>query len=133
MTSVKAIEDLTLDEIKEQLAIYQRFYYHKKKQEKQYWEAKKRSAEQSAKRQILNKILEDNDKGIKIDNLNLEELNKKKGRKVIPVERTVMLKNVKAEEEKQEKEEKEDEEQQVEVKKTTKKPRAKKAKKEEEQ
>ena len=132
MTDVKAIEDLTLDEIKEQLAIYQRFYYHKKKQEKQYWEAKKRSAEQAVKRQILNKILEDNDKGIKIDDLNLEELDKKKkkGRKVIPVERAVMLKNVKVEKE-EVKEEVKEEEEVKEVKTPIKKTRVKKAKKEE--
>ena len=125
MTDVKAIEDLTLEEIKEQLAIYQRFYYHKKKQEAQYWEAKKKSAEQRKKREMLNKILEDNDKGIKIDDINLDDLNKKKGRKVIPVEKAVLLKNVKTDEK--------IEEEEVKEKKPVKKPRAKKAKKEETQ
>ena len=81
---------------------------------------------------MLNKILEDNDKGIKIDDINLDDLNKKKGRKVIPVEKAVMLRNVKAQEKGENKEEVKEEEE-VEEKKPVKKPRAKKAKKEETQ
>ena len=126
----KSPEDLTLEEIKEQLAIYQRLYYHKKKQETQYLEAKKKSAEQRVKREILNKILEESDRGIKLENLNLEELDnrkKKKGRKIIPAEKAVLLKTVPVEEEDKE------EEKEVEEKKLTKKPKTKKAKKEQEQ
>ena len=50
MTTAKAIEDLTLDEIKEQLAIYQRFYYHKKS---------KRNNTGKQKRKALNNSLKD--------------------------------------------------------------------------
>ena len=31
MTTIKKVEDLTLDEIKEQMALYQRLYYHRTK------------------------------------------------------------------------------------------------------
>ena len=136
MSMSKSPEDLTLEEINEQLAIYQRLYYHKKKQETQYWEAKKKSAEQRIKREILNKILEENDKGIKLDNLNLEELDtikkKKKGRKIIPAEKAVLLKTVpedKLEEDASSEASRciRDEEE----KKPTKTPKTKKAKKEE--
>lgn len=37
----KKIEDLTIDEIKEQMALYQRLYYHRMKEDPEYMERKR--------------------------------------------------------------------------------------------
>ena len=78
MSNTISPEDLTLEEIKEQLAIYSRLYYHKKKTDVKYIEAKKQRAIETKKRRILNKILEENDKGIKLEDVDLSELEKVK-------------------------------------------------------
>ena len=49
MTDVKAIEDLTLEEIKEQLAIYQRFYYHKKNKRRNIGKRKRKAPNKEKK------------------------------------------------------------------------------------
>ena len=68
----KMLNELSMDDIKEQLALYQKLYYHKKKSEQNYYEVKKESARQYHKRKALDKIL--NDKNINImDKLELTE------------------------------------------------------------
>ena len=39
--ATKRIEDLTIEEIKEQMALYQRLYYHKMKEDPEYMEKKR--------------------------------------------------------------------------------------------
>lgn len=68
----KMLNEMSLDEIKEQLALYQKLYYHKRKTDERYNEAKKESSRQYNKRKALDKIL--NDKNIDImKNLELTE------------------------------------------------------------
>ena len=49
MSNTISPEDLTLEEIKEQLAIYSRLYYHKKKTDAKYIGAKKQRAIETKK------------------------------------------------------------------------------------
>ena len=58
VTLDKMLNGLSID-IKEQLAIYQKLYYHKRKSEEKYNEAKKESVRQYHKRKALDKILND--------------------------------------------------------------------------
>ena len=53
-------EDLTLDEIKEQLAIYSRLYYKKRREDENYMESKRQSAIRFARRKRLEKKLAEN-------------------------------------------------------------------------
>lgn len=41
MTSTKNIDDLTLDEIKEQMALYHRLYYKKRREDPEWMERKR--------------------------------------------------------------------------------------------
>ena len=84
-TLEKMLNELSMDDIKEQLALYQKLYYHKKKSEQNYYEVKKESARQYHKRKALDKIL--NDKNIDImDKLELTET--KTGVKVKKIKNT---------------------------------------------
>ena len=66
------LNELSMDDIKEQLALYQKLYHHKKKSEEKYYEVKKESARKYHKRKALEKIL--NDKNIDImDKLEFDE------------------------------------------------------------
>ena len=60
MTSKKP-EDLTLEEIKEQLALYNRLYYQKRRLEKDFMETKRASAMRHHRRKKLDKMLENDD------------------------------------------------------------------------
>ena len=53
-------EDLTLEEIKEQLALYNRLYYNKRREDKDYMERKRESAIRFARRKRLEKKLAEN-------------------------------------------------------------------------
>ena len=53
-------EDLTLDEIKEQLALYNRLYYMKRREDKDYMENKRQSAIRFARRKRLEKKIAEN-------------------------------------------------------------------------
>ena len=65
MTTIKKVEDLTLDEIKEQMALYQRLYYHRTKgdpetkanrnESRRRWYNKKRQRER--RRRKKNKVV----------------------------------------------------------------------------
>ena len=48
-------EDLTLEEIKEQLALYNRLYYNKRREDKDYMERKRESAIRFARRKKIRK------------------------------------------------------------------------------
>ena len=93
-TLEKMLNELSMDDIKEQLALYQKLYYHKKKSEQNYYEVKKESARQYHKRKALDKIL--NDKNIDImDKLELTETKtgvKVKKNQKYTLENVVMLK-----------------------------------------
>ena len=48
--SMKTPEDMTMEEIREQLAIYNRLYYYKRRQEEGYMQKKRDSALKCKKR-----------------------------------------------------------------------------------
>ena len=58
MTMVKP-EDMTLEEIKEQLALYNRLYYQKRRHEKDFMETKRLSAIRHHRRKKLNEMVDD--------------------------------------------------------------------------
>ena len=107
-TLEQMLNQLTLEDIKQQLALYQKLYYHKRGTEEGFSEGKRESARQYNKRKALDKIL--NDKNIDIMN-NLELTETKTAVKTSAYNKhslddVVMLKPLKKE--KKEKEEKED-------------------------
>ena len=101
-TLEKMLNELSMDDIKEQLALYQKLYYHKRKSDEKYNEAKKESARQYHKRKALDKIL--NDKNIDImDKLELTETKtgvKVKKNQKYTLDNVVMLKPAKKKTEK---------------------------------
>ena len=52
-------EDMTLEEIKEQLALYNRLYYQKRRHEKDFMETKRLSAIRHNRRKKLNEMVDD--------------------------------------------------------------------------
>ena len=113
-TLEQMLNKLTLEDIKQQLALYQKLYYHKRRTEEGFSEGKRESARQYSKRKALDKIL--NDKNIDIMN-NLELTETKTAVKTSAYNKhslddVVMLKPLKKEkkekEEKKEKKEKEE-------------------------
>ena len=44
MTHFKSPEDMTMDEIKQQLALYQRLYYNKRKEDEQFMRKKREAS-----------------------------------------------------------------------------------------
>ena len=107
-TLEEMLNRLTLEDIKQQLALYQKLYYHKRRTEEGFSEGKRESARQYNKRKALDKIL--NDKNIDIMN-NLELTETKTAVKTSAYNKhslddVVMLKPLKKE--KKEKVEKED-------------------------
>ena len=52
-------EDMTLEEIKEQLALYNRLYYQKRRHEKNFMETKRLSAIRHNRRKKLNEMVDD--------------------------------------------------------------------------
>ena len=73
MTIVKP-EDMTLEEIKEQLAIYNRLYYQKRRRhEKDFMETKRLSAIRHHRRKKLNEMVDDGK--IELKDINYENEN----------------------------------------------------------
>ena len=72
MTMVKP-EDMTLEEIKEQLALYNRLYYQKRRHEKDFMENKRLSAIRHHRRKKLNEMV-DGEK-IELKDINYENEN----------------------------------------------------------
>ena len=58
-------EDMTLEQIKEQLALYNRLYYQKRRVEKDFMETKRASAIRYNRRKKLDKIAENGDINLK--------------------------------------------------------------------
>ena len=53
MTHFKSPEDMTMDEIKQQLALYQRLYYNKRKEDEQFMQKKRdASIRQNQKKKV---------------------------------------------------------------------------------
>ena len=71
MTS-KNPNDMTMEEIKEQIAIYQRLYYHRRKNEKAYMQKKKDASERHKQKKQLKKFIEEN--AINLDEVNQEQI-----------------------------------------------------------
>ena len=59
------LDDLTLEQIKEQLALYNRLYYKKRRNDKDFMEAKKQSALRHYRRKQVDKMVENGDIEIK--------------------------------------------------------------------
>ena len=59
------LDDLTLEQIKEQLSLYNRLYYKKRRSEKDFMEAKKQSALRHYRRKQVDKMVENGDIEIK--------------------------------------------------------------------
>ena len=66
-------DDLTLEEIKEQLALYNRLYYQKRRHEKDFMETKRLSAIRHHRRKQLNEMV-DGEK-IELKDINYENEN----------------------------------------------------------
>ena len=63
-------EDMTLEEIKEQLALYNRLYYQKRRHEKDFMETKRLSAIRHHRRKKLNEMVDD--EKIELKDINYE-------------------------------------------------------------
>ena len=72
MTTVTP-EDMTLKEIKEKLALYNRLYYQKRRHEKDFMETKRLSAIRHHRRKKLNEMVDDGN--IELKNINYENEN----------------------------------------------------------
>ena len=66
-------EDMTLEEIKEQLALYNRLYYQKRRHEKDFMENKRLSAIRHHRRKKLNEMVDD--EKIELKDINYENEN----------------------------------------------------------
>ena len=78
-------EDMTLDEIKEQLALYNRLYYQKRRLEKDFMDTKRASAIRYSRRKKIDKLAENGELELKdIDCDKKSEENKDKLRTTKP-------------------------------------------------
>jgi ribosomal protein L15 len=66
MTSVLP-ENMSLEEIKEQLALYNRLYYQKRRHEKDFMETKKASAIRHYRRKVMDKMITNGEVEIPIE------------------------------------------------------------------
>ena len=63
--TTKAPEDFTLEEIKEQLALYNRLYYQKRRHEKEFMETKRTNAIKYHRRKKLDTMIENGEIDLK--------------------------------------------------------------------
>lgn len=63
--TTKLPEELTLEEIREQLALYNRLYYQKRRHEKEFMETKRLNAIRQHRRKKLNELVEKGDIDLK--------------------------------------------------------------------
>jgi hypothetical protein len=80
MTMVQP-EDMTLEEIKEQLALYNRLYCQKRRHEKDFMETKRLSAIKYHRRKKLNEMVDDGK--IELKDINYENKNENENDKPI--------------------------------------------------
>lgn len=60
MTHFKSPEDMTMDEIKQQLALYQRLYYNKRKEDEQFMLKKREASLRHAQEKRIKEYIEEN-------------------------------------------------------------------------
>ena len=72
--SMKTPEDITIEEIREQLANYNRLYYYKRRQEEGYMQKKRDSALKCIQKKKLKQYLQDNNINTAIQDLTEEQL-----------------------------------------------------------
>ena len=72
--SLKTPEDMTMEEIREQLAIYNRLHYYKRRQEEGYMQKKRDSALKCIQKKKLKQYLKDNNINSAIEDLTEEQL-----------------------------------------------------------
>ena len=70
----KKPEDMTMDEIKEQLAIYNRLYYHKRNSDEAYMQKKRESAQRHLQKKKIKEYEEANNIKLNPDEINDELL-----------------------------------------------------------
>ena len=66
---MKTPEDMTIEEIREQLPIYNRLYYYKRRQEEGYMQKKRDSALKCIQKKKLKQYLKDNNINTAIEDL----------------------------------------------------------------
>ena len=66
MTSIQP-EDMSLEQIKEQLALYNRLYYQKRRHEKDFMETKQASAMRHYRRKVMDKMIANGELEIPIE------------------------------------------------------------------
>lgn len=94
-TVYKNPEEMTLDEIKEQLALYSRLYYHKRREDPDYMVKKRRSALNSHNLRKMEKYMKDND--MDVNEVKLKDIQdlKQKNTNKKPYETKYSMKNCK--------------------------------------
>ena len=60
MNNFKSPEDMTIDEIKQQLALYQRLYYNKRKEDEQFMQKKRDSSARHLQKKKIKEYIEEN-------------------------------------------------------------------------
>ena len=60
MNNFKSPEDMIIDEIKQQLALYQRLYYNKRKEDEQFMQKKREASLRHAQKKIIKEYVEEN-------------------------------------------------------------------------
>ena len=70
----KKPEDMTIEEIKEQLAIYNRLYYHKRNKEEAYMQKKRESAQRHNQKKKIKEYEQANNITLKPEEINDELL-----------------------------------------------------------
>ena len=59
MTHFKSPEDMTMDEIKQQLALYQRLYYNKRKEDEQFMKKKRQASLRHNQKKRIKEYIEE--------------------------------------------------------------------------
>ena len=60
MNNFKSPEDMTIDEIKQQLALYQRLYYNKRKEDEQFMQKKREARLRHNQKKKIKEYIEEN-------------------------------------------------------------------------
>ena len=60
MNDFKSPEDMTMDEIKQQLALYQRLYYAKRREDEQFMQKKREASLRHAQNKRIKEYIEEN-------------------------------------------------------------------------
>ena len=90
-------EDLTLEQVKEQLAIYSRLYYQKRKQDKDFMEKKRANTMRRYRRKKIDEMIKNGALDLKDDDKPEEEEESIRGNQTKYEDTTMMILTVKKE------------------------------------